>query len=359
MKNRSTERKRSAAMGGREGSSFRIRQADVAKIAHVSRATVSRILNNCTKGFSVTEEVRARVMDAIHQLGYKPDLAASALRRRTPKRFLAWFGWAYPEGFAEQFLQKLAPAVQESGFLLTPTYLPPYGSFYSGLPWWRIDAAILTDLQQGDPLVDSLEREHIPYVSVNCEGGKEGNSLRMDDAGGMRQICSHLLGLGHRRIAYVERKRSVMRPHASIDIRRRVFREELLTSGGIPVERSDGEPWCADDGEALVQEAVVKGGATALVFYSASAALFTYDAVLRAGLRVPADVSLVSCHDAYPLLHLGKSGITAVQMDIGQAVEESLRLLSGAFENPGKKGESLLLKETLAIRGSTAEPRRV
>ena len=56
----------------------RVRQTDVAKLAHVSRATVSRILNNCTKGFSVKEEVRARVLDAVNRLGYKPDLAASA-----------------------------------------------------------------------------------------------------------------------------------------------------------------------------------------------------------------------------------------------------------------------------------------
>ena len=337
----------------------RVRQTDVAKLAHVSRATVSRILNNCTRGFSVKEEVRARVLDAVNRLGYKPDLAASALRRRRPKRFLAWFGWAYPEGFAEQFLQQLTPAVQDSGFLLTPTYLPPYGSFYNGLPWWRIDAAILTDLQQGDPLVSSLEREGIPYVSVNCEGGENGSSICMDDADGMRQICAHLSGLGHRRIAYVERMASVMRPHASIDIRRRVFREALLAAGGIPVERPDGTAWCADEGEALIRGAILKGGATALVFYSASAALFAYDAILRAGLRVPEDISLVSCHDAYPLSYLGGSGITAVQMDIGQAVEESLRLLAGAFDKPETKGESLLLKEHLVIRGSTAAPNSI
>lgn len=336
--------------------SLRVRQTDVARASGVSRATVSRILNNCTTGFSVTPEVRARVLDAASKLGYKPDLAARALRRRKPDGLIGWLGWTYPEGFSESFLRTLSAELPKHGLVLSPTFLPPETDAFSVLPWWRIDAAIVTDVTLGDPVIDALEREGIPYITVNCERGESGVAVRMDDEGGMRQVCRHLLALGHRRIAYVERKASAMRSHASVALRRRGFEDSMADAGLEPVRRAGGQPWVADERGELVRGAVLEGGATALILYSASAALFAYDALLCAGLRVPEDVSLVSCHDAYPLQHLGK-GITAVVLNAAEAARASAEIAAQIISSPGERHMDRLLPERLELRGSTAPPR--
>lgn len=70
-------------MGIRDGhqSSKRPTQADVAKLADVSQAMVSYVINN-TPSISIPEETRNRVQDAIRTLGYVPHSAARSLRTR-------------------------------------------------------------------------------------------------------------------------------------------------------------------------------------------------------------------------------------------------------------------------------------
>ena len=69
----------------------RVKQIDVANLAGVSRATVSRVLNNYTDKFSVRPEVRKRVIDAAESLGYRPDLMAH-IREKDNSGLVGWSG---------------------------------------------------------------------------------------------------------------------------------------------------------------------------------------------------------------------------------------------------------------------------
>ena len=329
----------------------RVKQVDVANLAGVARATVSRVLNNYTDKFSVRPEVRQRVLDAAASLGYRPDLMAHTLRKKESGGLVGWLGSMYPITFSTHVLEALTETLSTHGFLLSPTYATDSKKPIT-LPWWRIDAAVVSGVREPEGITE-IESANLPYVCVNCVCGPTGSSVQMDDVQGMNLACSHLLELGHRKIVYAVRDPVHMGSHPSVAARQGAYQAVMRKAGLSPLQEESR--WSPDRPDEFVREVVVRRGVSAILTYSGHSVILLLGALQRAGLRVPQDVSLVSFNDEYPLQYLNPS-VTVVALDGQAAGREAAGLIVAQVADPSRGPMHRVLPEKLIVRDSTAVP---
>jgi len=186
---------------------------EVAQLAGVSRATVSRALNGSAR---VSDDARERVHAAIAELGYEPDVVAQSLvRQRSRAIVVSLFAESYDLplshfGQTSQYfylgvLENIErEAVSLSYDLLLPSrsHSKSPGNYVRHLQTRRVAGCIL--LHASDARVHDLIHSSIPTVFIDKMGqGSHATYIKSDNIAGARQATEHLLALGHRRIAFL------------------------------------------------------------------------------------------------------------------------------------------------------------
>src|ERR671917_248350 len=180
----------------------RVTITDVARLAQVSVATVSKVVNG---RFGVAPATAERVLAVVEELGYESSLVARSLRRQRTNVIgvlVAEF-----EPYSSELLKGISAAIGGTGYEL----LAYSGGSDGGLPtgWERrslsrlggtlIDGAIVVT-----PTMVMSDTVAIPVVAVDPHTGPEGgHTVDSDNVHGARLATEHLLGLGHRRIAHL------------------------------------------------------------------------------------------------------------------------------------------------------------
>jgi LacI family transcriptional regulator len=220
----------------------------------------------------------------------------------------------------------------------------------------RVDGLVLATALREYPLLDTLVAAQVPVVLVNRTMDESRLSMVSgDDHQGVGLAVKHLVGLGHRRIAFVGAALS-----ASTGFNRHQYFRGWMQSQGVPVDDDlvVFAPWFnKDDGAAATEELLARGKEfTAVLASSDMIALGCYRALRHHGLRVPDDVSVVGyngsrwCDEFNPPL----TSIHVPKYDIGRQTAE---LLLAMLDNPGARPANVLLPTTLQQRASTAPPR--
>jgi LacI family transcriptional regulator len=228
----------------------------------------------------------------------------------------------------------------------------------------HIDGLILPYYVPPEILAE-LEASRIPAVFVNSSAPPGAAVVLPDDRQGMSLAVAHLVKLGHRRILYLN-KRTRM-DHPSETTRMEAFFEAMRSFGLTPCRGSDtplgGEetrlrlPDCVD-GAAFLHEQLnedVDLRPTAVISYSAVWLRNIMLAILRAGLRVPQDLSLV-CFDQLGIVRDGIPSVTHVAIPMADMAHKACeRLLSGL--HGGIEAEpTIIVPEKLVVMESTAPP---
>ncbi|MEU8244029.1 LacI family DNA-binding transcriptional regulator [Actinoplanes missouriensis] len=214
-------------MSIRKGRSVTI--SDVAEAAGVSRAAVSKVIRNA---YGVSPGMRERVEDAIEQLGYRPSVAARALRGSSYR-----LGLETPHAnarFMTQIVEGAKRAVTGTPYqiILAPADGPEYGTLES-LADGLVDGIIAVS-----PLVDQTWLEdlakRVPVVMLGRHDTPQGyDTVIGDDHAGARAVMRHLLCLGHRRIAHLTEPEPVTAPGCGTPhaIRLEVYRACMIEAG--------------------------------------------------------------------------------------------------------------------------------
>ncbi|HEY7089231.1 MAG TPA: LacI family DNA-binding transcriptional regulator [Tepidisphaeraceae bacterium] len=334
---------------------------EVARRCAVSQSTVSRVLNNSKHGrFSVSNEVRERILRVAQELNYRPSVAARNLTV-SKTHLVAVLGvraiWSDAVGPMERAVAALAKSLDSAGYEICLQFLSKRHNPFD-LPPLRVDGVIAVGAQSLDDL-QALELAQVPYVSLNGVVGRAGSLVAPDDAHGTRLALTHLVDLGHRRIAYFDNPGADAR-HPSVFDRRAAF-AEARGELGFEVPEPHLKPLDPDLPwdlyyEPFIRDAVVEGKATAVLAYSHQAALGLLRTAHDMGLAVPKDFSLV-CFNDEPVTRLSVPSLTAVDLpskELGQAAAE---LLLGQMSSDGQPSpQRIKLDETLIARESTAAP---
>lgn len=323
---------------------------DVAKLCGVTPATVSRVLNK-KKEFSTTDAVRKKIWSTASKVGYVPDLSARNLSRRSthiiglfasPQTHVA-------EGINESLIEGLASVLHAANYDVF-FELSPQQSDHP-LPFWRFDGAILMQSPKAET-VNELNSRRVPYVCVNERVGRPVAYVLADDAMGMKSAVSHLVQLGHRRIAYANARAGYF-SHYSVteryDTLRAAAREQK-------VELVPGHDTPFTDPAEFLRRAVIDGRATAVITYDHRIGVMILGAAHTQGMRIPADFSLICFNDVFPvaMLHPPLTSVAVAGREMGRLGAELL--LNSLRATRPNSGTEIRIVEDLIIRGSTAPP---
>ncbi|MFT4109792.1 LacI family DNA-binding transcriptional regulator [Propionicimonas sp.] len=278
-----------AGVSGRRAAATR---ADVARLAGVSTAVVSYVVNNGPRPVAAT--TAARVREAMDLLGYVPNASARALRRGTTE--LLGLVVADPlNPYFTEYTAELVKAADRAGkrLLVVDTYLDE-----------RIEAGLVDDLvsRQVDGLLfastltrleeyPALRSAGIPAVLIDCPGPVPGRrTVGTDAAGAAGLLVDHLVGHGRRRIGLVVGDGGFGDPDPREQGWRRALRAAGLPEG--PVVRV---PWSREGGYAGGRVLLETDPHLDAVFASNDQqAIGLLRALHERGVRVPEDVAVVS-----------------------------------------------------------------
>ncbi len=328
------------------------RSGDVARLAGVSRATVSAVVND---NKFVSDELRERVLQAIGQLGYRPDGIARSLKSSRT----ATIGLVIPSiesHFWAPVVRGAEGALAESGFRLVLANTDENGdraeAALEGLLDHRVDGVLIAPpagsqyhhyrayLQSGRPLV-FIERTVV---------GVTTDYVGVDGRAGGFAAASHLLRLGRRRLGVLSLPLDVSASIERLDGIRDALQAEHLTLSSGQVEVG---LFSEREGFAAAQRLIENEPRTdALISAGLRMTIGAFAAVREAGLRIPDDIALIG-YDETPWASLLTPPLTVVRQparDLGRIAAEMLlrRLHGDADEGP----QSIVLQPELVVRGS-------
>jgi DNA-binding LacI/PurR family transcriptional regulator len=330
---------------------------DVAREAGVSTATVSRALRGLPR---VSEETRARVLEAASRLGYVASPHAVGLasgQTRTVAVIVPfvtrWYFSTLVLG-AEQVLR--AQGYDLLLYNLAGDAHARHRVFQTHLLTKRVDAILVLALAPTPEELHWLEVHAPPVSFVGCKAAF-GSSVRIDDVLVARTAMEHLVELGHRRIAYVGGDTRDALDYTSPLARLRGYRAALDAAGiARDPELEIEADWTVHGGILAWPEiAALSEPPTAVFAASDEMAVGLIHAARGAGLRVPEDLSVIGIDD-YEMAEL--FDLTTVAQPTEQQGRIAAQQVLDAIEAgvQGWRPQHVVLPTRLVVRGSTSAP---
>jgi LacI family transcriptional regulator len=327
---------------------------DVARLAGVSTATVSRALNGTARIAPATE---AAIAAAIEQLGYSPSTIARSLRTKSTQTIALLL----PD-ITNPFYAALVSGIQQSALSRRHTMLlcttegdPEREEQYLNLLRAKsVDGALVDGLVLPSDRIARFVRDGFPIVCLDRDIDSRSIPLvQVDNRLGGRLAAEHLLSLGHTTIAHVAGPR---RMRISAD-RLTGFREAHGHFALTPNERAivDGN-FTEEGGYESVRRLLHDGVQFTAVFAANDlSALGAVTALTQGGLRVPDDVSVVGFDDLR-LAAYTSPPLTTVHQPATEIAQRATEILIDLTHGKKVRKMHQLLPPRLVVRHSTAPP---
>lgn len=325
---------------------------DIAKHAEVSTATVSYVINESRY---VSPERKARVLEAVEELGYYPNDNARSLRSKKTSAI----GLIIPDN-ANPFFAEIAKGVEDAGFAAGYTVilcnsnamLERELAYLDVLLSKRVDGIILfpttTELEQ----VHTIIKRGIPTaVFYRNPGDLDVDMFALDNLQAGYEATKHLLDLGHTQIACIK-PLSLTNPSAQrIDGYKKALSEQGLSWHESLMPQGNNQ---ISGGEQAALSLLKSEQSFSAIFACNDAmAIGAMRALRESGLRVPEDVSIIGFDDIILASYVNPplTTIATPKQDAGRlAVERLLERINGRYEGGPRQ---FLLDFKLVIRQST------
>ncbi|MEM6282126.1 MAG: LacI family DNA-binding transcriptional regulator [Chloroflexota bacterium] len=332
--------------------SRRVTINDVAERAGVSYQTVSRVLNNHPR---VAEKTRDRVNRAIKDLNYYPSSAARDLAARRSRVIgvvtcsLAYYG-------PTQMLVNIEESARREGYDLifanvTPTDNKSMQAAADMLRRWAVAGVLVIAPVKTRAYAALLEEINgIPCVQIDIERGTDAASVIFDQYRGIQLVIEHLVSLQHRRIAMIDGPEEWFGAKARHDGYFDAMQTAKLRTHVIG--RGD---WTAASGYQIVESLGADVSFSALVVANDQMALGAMHALMKAGYRIPEDVSVTGFDDV-PEAQFFTPALTTVRQNFSLLGQQGLRQLQLLLEDRTTPELQVIIQPELILRASTATP---
>jgi len=341
-------------------------QVDVARIAGVSRATVSYVLNGATNGrVPISDETRQRVLAAIEELGYEPDARAQALRSGSTKTIALIIPDLRNPHFCE-YATGIEEAARASGYhmLLSSTTLnDEYAvEVFKDLSRRRFDGLIIAssfilESREAQAILDQVRKSGLPIVELSDNYGVD--SVAVDYRNATMEVMDYLLSLGHRRIGLIYGVGGVG-GHEMADDRIEPYRASL-DAANLPNDMDlivECGPTIEDGYQASLRLLGLAARPTAIISVNDLLAIGAVRAAIDLGLQVPEDISFVS-YDDIPMANYLVPRLTTVTKDALTLGRKAFEILLARIQDPDLPRQLILNPARFIIRESTGMAPRI
>ncbi|WP_307844404.1 LacI family DNA-binding transcriptional regulator [Actinotalea solisilvae] len=326
---------------------------DVARLAGVSPQTVSRV---STGAPSVRPSTRAKVVEAMDQLGYSPNRAARALRNGTFGT-IGVISHSFQRTGEALTVEALVEAAEPEDYSVTLIHVrnPGPESWETAahrLSHQAIDGLVILRAERATPDTLSLPAGMPVAVSFSKFAGHYP-TVSADQVKGSEDAVRHLLDLGHRTVHHIAGPADS--EHALV--RTATWRRCLLEAGVRPPEPLYGD-WSARSGYEMGRRLAADPGVTAVFCANDETAFGLLEALREHGRRVPDDVSVVGFDDI-ALSGWASPALTTVRQDFHGIGRALVTLVLDQLRTRTVPPAALTVVPTeLIVRASTAPPRR-
>jgi LacI family transcriptional regulator len=330
---------------------------DVARLAGVSVATVSRVLNASAP---VQADTRARVLQVARDLRFAPNGAARTLSRRRAGALGVILPDLYGEFYSE-LLRGIDQEAQRAGhsLLVSSSHHDSLGVAAAVRAMrGRVDGLLVMAPDVPAAALEEALPDGLALVLLNPMPGGGIDSITVDNAGGARLVVQHLVALGHRRIAFITGPAR----NADAQARLRGYRA-AMGDAGFPVTRSLVARGAFTEASGWQAARLLMGQAgerpTALFAANDASAVGALAALRDSGICVPDDISVVGFDDI-PIARYATPPLSTVRVAIdvlgARAASLLLRGLTGPPRRAPRDARCEIVPAELITRHSSGPP---
>jgi len=329
---------------------------DIAKLANVSRTTVSFVLNNRTD-MKISEATRKKVLNIAKELDYYPHAIATSLVKRKTRTIglvlCQQLGSVFSDAFIPQVLSGVSTVAREKDYRILLQYIESFekeGTYFQLAREKRIDGIILSGPRSDDVELLRLKDEDFPIVLMGQVEGGNFSCSDIDNIKAAKKIVYHLISHGHKKIAmitnaplnYTASKLRLLGYKKALQENSITYDEKLIGAGNFT----------SQSGFEVIQKLLsLKKLPTAIFVASDVVAFGAMDAIKKKGMKIPQDIALVG-FDNVSLSEYVDPPLTTIDLpgfDIGK---NAANLLINIIERNENKYEKIILETHMVIRKS-------
>ncbi len=327
---------------------------DVAQFAGVTPATVSYALSGKRP---ISEETKARIMDAVEALDYVPDLNARGLSMRDSKLIGVVVPQTEPgdrlmfqNSFYSEILGSIEYYARQRGYHILISATDANESYMTLARQRNLDGIIVIGMYP-DEFYQQMKKTQIPIVLIDsyCNDHYYHN-IRIDDAYGSYLATRYMLDCGHEHVAFFSgqlkengvMKKRLLGYRQALEEHALPFREEYVFEGQI-----DYAAGIRLAGELLDAHLPVTG----IVAAADILAIGVIKGLFEVGKYVPSDYSVIGFDDLEIAQYL-TPGLTTIHQEISRKGQKAVELLLGHIEDPTLPKQEEILQLSLVERGS-------
>jgi DNA-binding LacI/PurR family transcriptional regulator len=325
-------------------------QLDVARLANVSQAAVSRAF---TPGASISSETRAAVLAAARALGYRPNAIARSLVTHQ-SNIIAIIMANMWNPFYSSALAQLTDQLQALGYWVLLFRVQDDSTVDDALLTaleYQVDGAIITSATLSSRLADECARHGVPVVLFNRYTlNSNVNAVWCDSVAGGRVVADAVLDVGFSRIAFMagDPKTSTARD------REAGFTERLHEANCSLFWRGQGD-FTHESGVQTAREMLSQKERPDVVFCANDLmAMATLDVARdEFGVRVPAELAVIGFDDI-PMAAWPHYSLTTVRQPLERLVSATTQLIQSAIQEAGAERVLQTVPGELVVRTSAA-----
>lgn len=297
---------------------------DVARLAGVSRATVSRCF---TEGTSVKKSTRDRVLAIARELGYEPNLLARMLNKQE-SNIVAVLTSDFANPFQPALIEALTESLRSAGMmpllLKSRSVREPADELLQLALSYRVAAIVVTVLSASDRAIRRCFESETPVILLNrVAEDSAAISVCADQLAGGARVAEILVEGGHSRIAVISGRAGTW----TNTMRRGGFRHRLdeLNHDILAIENGD----YTYEGGCAAAIKILGGNSRLDAIYACNDAMAmgAIDVARnRFGLRVPEDLAVIG-YDDVPMAAWGAYRLSTIHLPISRLIEKAMEIL--------------------------------
>jgi LacI family transcriptional regulator len=327
---------------------------ELAKIAGVSKTTVSRVINHKP---DVDPATRQKILALIAEYGFQPNAFAKAVSSKQSNHIGLLIPhkaeYVFSNPFYTEVMRGVSTAADEEGYYLLFCYAHEvnYLDIYKQK---RVDGFVL--LSPGSfhkHIIEALNVDNVPFVSTaKISAESRMVCVDVDNFEGARMLMEHLTSLGHERIAFIGK------PTLQSSQDRLSAYRSILEKNGMEVDPALAlvtDTSSIESGHEYTLRLLRSNRPPTAIFLANDVmAIGAINAAHESGLRVPEDISIVGFDDI-PLSNFTNPPLTTIHQPAFEKGMRAAQLLISLLQNH-EAPQSVTLPVQLILRKSTAPP---